>query len=95
MHSSQIGAGLLAGAAAIGTLIGAGVFAYKRHKERSGRYQPRVAWVSNEGQDMPRDAIQGGEERGERLFICRAPHEVCPFSVMFTGAAFYSTGWPE
>ncbi|KAI6157853.1 carbohydrate-binding module family 12 protein [Pisolithus tinctorius] len=42
---------------------------------RSGRYPGPVAWVLNEGKDIPRDAIQGGEERGERLYICRVYHE--------------------
>ncbi|KAI6134605.1 carbohydrate-binding module family 12 protein [Pisolithus thermaeus] len=42
---------------------------------RSGRYPGPVAWVLNEGRSIPRDAIQGGEERGERLYICRAYHE--------------------
>ncbi|KAH7888634.1 carbohydrate-binding module family 12 protein [Phlebopus sp. FC_14] len=42
---------------------------------RSGQYQAPVAWVWNEGKQIPRDAIQGGEERGERLYICRAYHD--------------------
>lgn len=42
---------------------------------RSGQYQGPVAWILNEGKNMPRDAIQGGEERGERLYICRAYHK--------------------
>ncbi|KIM68416.1 hypothetical protein SCLCIDRAFT_952070 [Scleroderma citrinum Foug A] len=29
-------------------------------------------WISNEGKNIPRDAIHGGEVRGERLYICRA-----------------------
>lgn len=43
---------------------------------RAGRYNERVAWVWNEGTTIPRDAIQGGEERGEALYICRSYHEV-------------------
>jgi len=42
---------------------------------RSGRYNQPVAWIFNEGKSIPHDAIQGGEERGERLYICRAYHE--------------------
>ncbi|KAI9569716.1 carbohydrate-binding module family 12 protein [Boletus coccyginus] len=42
---------------------------------RAGRYNERVAWVWNEGTTIPRDAIQGGEERGEALYICRSYHE--------------------
>lgn len=43
---------------------------------RAGQYNAPVAWVWNEGKFIPRDAIQGGEERGEILYICRAYHEV-------------------
>jgi hypothetical protein len=46
---------------------------------RSGRYNQPVAWIFNEGKSIPHDAIQGGEERGERLYICRAYHEVCTY----------------
>ncbi|KAF9227291.1 carbohydrate-binding module family 12 protein [Gyrodon lividus] len=42
---------------------------------RSGGYNAPVAWIWNEGKSIPRDAIQGGEERGEQLYICRAYHE--------------------
>jgi len=42
---------------------------------RAGRYDAPIAWVWNEGTSIPRDAIQGGEERGEVLYICRAYHE--------------------
>ncbi|KAG6325756.1 hypothetical protein ID866_13333, partial [Astraeus odoratus] len=93
----EMGAGILAGAAA----LGAGFLAYKQHgkKEeeqtahnwalgnweneararteqfRAGRYPGPVAWVLTTGKNIPRDAIQAGEERGERLYICRAYHE--------------------
>jgi hypothetical protein len=42
---------------------------------RAGQYNAPVAWIWNEGKSIPRDAIQGGEERGEPLYICRAYHE--------------------
>ncbi|KAF8444671.1 carbohydrate-binding module family 12 protein [Boletus edulis BED1] len=42
---------------------------------RSGQYDSPVAWIWCEGKNIPRDAIQGGEERGETLYICRAYHE--------------------
>ncbi|KAG6375423.1 carbohydrate-binding module family 12 protein [Boletus reticuloceps] len=42
---------------------------------RSGRYDSPVAWIWCEGKNIPRDAIQGGEEHGETLYICRAYHE--------------------
>ncbi|KAL4073844.1 hypothetical protein J3A83DRAFT_4231840 [Scleroderma citrinum] len=42
---------------------------------RNGQYPGPVAWILNQGKDMPRDAIQVGEERGERLFTCRTYHE--------------------
>ncbi|KAG8213992.1 hypothetical protein J3R82DRAFT_10742 [Butyriboletus roseoflavus] len=42
---------------------------------RAGQYNGPVAWIWNEGRSIPRDAIQGGEERGEVLYICRAYHE--------------------
>jgi len=42
---------------------------------RSGRYPGPVAWVLTTGKKIPHDAIQGGEERGERLYICRAYYE--------------------
>lgn len=43
---------------------------------RAGQYNAPVAWIWNEGKSIPRDAIQGGEERGEHLYICRVYHEV-------------------
>ncbi|KAH0827930.1 hypothetical protein J3R83DRAFT_3563 [Lanmaoa asiatica] len=43
---------------------------------RAGQYNAPVAWIWNEGRTIPRDAIQGGEERGEALYICRAYHDV-------------------
>ncbi|KAG9316680.1 hypothetical protein JVU11DRAFT_2740 [Chiua virens] len=49
----------------------------RTHQWRSGRHHEPVAWVWNEGTSIPRDAIQGGEERGEALYICRVYHEVC------------------
>jgi len=42
---------------------------------REGKYNAPVAWIWNEGKSIPRDAIQGGEERGEALYICRVYHE--------------------
>jgi len=42
---------------------------------RSGKYNAPVAWIWCEGKNIPRDAIQGGEEHGEVLYICRAYHE--------------------
>ncbi|KAG1751615.1 carbohydrate-binding module family 12 protein [Suillus paluster] len=42
---------------------------------RSGNYPGPVAWVLNEGKSIPRDAIEGGFERGAPLYICRAYHE--------------------
>jgi len=42
---------------------------------KAGQYNGPVAWIWNEGKSIPRDAIQGGEERGEYLYICRAYHE--------------------
>jgi len=42
---------------------------------RSGNYPGPVAWVLNQGKDIPRDAIQGGFERGAPLYICRAYYE--------------------
>lgn len=42
---------------------------------RSGNYPAPVAWVLNQGKSIPRDAIEGGFERGAPLYICRAYHE--------------------
>lgn len=93
----EIGGGIVAGLG----VLGAGIYAYKKHQEnseekeahawslnnwisesqartqqwRAGRYDEPVAWVWNEGKSIPRDAIQGGEERGEALYISRAYHE--------------------
>ncbi|KAG2150416.1 carbohydrate-binding module family 12 protein [Suillus clintonianus] len=44
---------------------------------RSGHYPCPVAWVLNEGKNIPSDAIEGGFERGSSLYICRAYYEGC------------------
>ncbi|KAH7926685.1 carbohydrate-binding module family 12 protein [Leucogyrophana mollusca] len=42
---------------------------------RNGQYNGPVAWVWNEGKNIPSDAIEGGNERGQPLYICRAYYE--------------------
>ncbi|KAH7915199.1 carbohydrate-binding module family 12 protein [Hygrophoropsis aurantiaca] len=42
---------------------------------RNGQLRQPVAWVWNEGKNIPQDAIQGGTERGGPLYICRAYQE--------------------
>jgi len=39
---------------------------------RSGNYSYPVAWVLNQGKNIPSNAIEGGFERGAPLYICRA-----------------------
>ncbi|KAI6021486.1 carbohydrate-binding module family 12 protein [Pisolithus microcarpus] len=86
----EVGGGILAGAAVLGAgLLAVKEHGKKKEEDqahnwaelateqfRNGRYPGPVAWVFNEGKSIPRDAIQGGEERGEYLYICRAYHEV-------------------
>lgn len=58
---------------------------------RAGQHSAPVAWIWNEGQHIPRDAIQGGEERGEALYICRAYRDVRTCNPAVKGVANVST----
>ncbi|KAG9316681.1 hypothetical protein JVU11DRAFT_2741 [Chiua virens] len=42
---------------------------------RAGRHNAPIAWIWNEGRSIPRDAIRGGEEHGEAVYICRVYHQ--------------------
>jgi len=39
---------------------------------RRGTYNAPVAWILNEGKDIPSDAVEGGHEHNQPLYICRA-----------------------
>lgn len=57
---------------------------------RAGQYNAPVAWIWNEGRSIPRDAIQGGEERGQPLYICRAYYEVRACRLVVHSAADFT-----
>ncbi|EGN99972.1 carbohydrate-binding module family 12 protein [Serpula lacrymans var. lacrymans S7.3] len=44
----------------------------RTYQYRNGNYPSPVAWVLTQGKNIPTDAIEGGYERGEPLYICRA-----------------------
>ena len=39
-----------------------------------------TTWLLVQGKSFPQDAIPGGEENGEPLYICRGFHDVCCWS---------------
>lgn len=50
-----------------------------------------VVWILNEGKSIPRDAILGGEENGESIYICRVYYQVRTYRLVVDSAADIQT----
>ena len=53
----------------------------RTNQYRSGQWNSPVGWVLNHGRNIPEDAIEAGEEKGNVLYIARAFQDVSDLCV--------------